>query len=148
MSYRNLNVSDWQTMEQNIFRHMGLRYQLEEDGKCRTWAPLNERTGNHVNTFHAAFQFALAESIGGIVVFDNRADESFVPLVKSVNMDFRKPAATDLVAVSRFSERDADAMNQAMKDSGRFNFTLEIDIQNLDGETVSVMTAVYAVRKL
>ena len=143
-----LNVAGWQPMEQNIFQHMGLRYCLEDDGTCRTWAPLNEKTGNHVKTFHAAFQFALAESIGGIVVFDNRDNEAWVPLVKSVTMDFKKPATTDLVATTRFSPQNAAAMNQAMAESGRYNFTLDIDIQDMDDNTVSVMHAVYAVRKL
>lgn len=147
MNNRDYDVSDWQTMEQNIFQHMGLRFVMEPDGTYRTWAPLNDKTGNHVGTFHAAFQFALAEAIGGIVVFENRASERYVPLVKHVSVDFKRPATTDLFAVTRFTPEDVDLMNQTMAAQGRFDFTLRIDIQDLDGNTVSIMTAVYAVRQ-
>lgn len=147
MNNRQYDVSQWHAMEQNIFQHMGLRFVMESDGTYRTWAPLNDKTGNHVGTFHAAFQFALAEAIGGIVTFENRASESYVPLVKHVSMDFKKPATTDLFAITRFTDQDVDTMNQAMQENGRFDFTLAIDIQDLDGKTVSVMTAVYAIRQ-
>ena len=98
--------SNWQTLQQNVFQHMELKYLIQDDGIYLTYAPLNEKTANHVNTFHAAFQFALAESIGGIVVFENRADKTYTPLLKSVSMDFKKPAATDLYARAEFNGDD------------------------------------------
>ena len=146
VSNSETDVTAWQSMQQNIFQHMGLKYTIEADGHYRTYAPLNDRTGNHVKTFHAAFQFALAEAIGGIVIFENRASERYVPLVKSVSMNFRKPAATDLFASAHFGPDDVAAMNQAMADSGRYDFTLEIPITDTNGERVSEMKAVYAVR--
>ena len=145
----NRNFPDtghWRSMETNIFQHMGLRFNAGDDGYYQTFAPLDERTGNHINTFHAAFQFALAEAIGGIVVFENRASERFIPLVKSVTMDFKKPATTDLTASAYFSSEQATEMNQVMAENGRYKFTLNIDIKNRDGEQVSLMKAVYVVR--
>ncbi|MCL1123850.1 DUF4442 domain-containing protein [Shewanella surugensis] len=138
----------WQSLEQNIYDYMGLKYCCEPQGRYRVHVPLTEKTANHFDSFHAAFQFATAESLGGIVIFETRAEKHYTPLVRSVTIDFKKPAMTDLFAEAVFSTADALKMNQSMREFGRYDFKLNIELKNIADEVVSILTADYAVRIL
>ncbi len=138
----------WKALEQNIYDYIDLRYRCELDGRYCVHVPLTEKTANHFQSFHAAFQFAAAESLGGIVIFETRKERAYTPLVRSVSIDFKKPAMTDLYAEALFSAVDSKKMNLAMATTGRYDFPLTIEISNTDNEVVSILNAEYAVRIL
>lgn len=144
----NTDASDWQSLAQNIYDYIGLKYRCDPNGQYYVHVPLSERTANHFNSFHAAFQFATAESLGGIVIFETRKEQRYTPLVRNVSINFKKPAMTDLFAQTVFSLDDAVKMNTAMQACGRYDFTLTINIKNTADEVVSILTADYAVRIL
>lgn len=138
----------WKALEQNIYDYIDLKYRCEPDGRYCVHVPLTEKTANHFQSFHAAFQFAAAESLGGIVIFETRKDRAYTPLVRSVSIDFKKPAMTDLFAEAVFSKQQSKSMNAAMESTGRYDFPLTIEIKNTVNEVVSILTADYAVRIL
>ncbi|WP_299009496.1 DUF4442 domain-containing protein [uncultured Shewanella sp.] len=140
--------SHWKALEQNIYDYMDLKYRCEPDGRYCVHVPLTKKTANHFQSFHAAFQFAAAESLGGIVIFETRKVRAYTPLVRSVSIDFKKPAMTDLYAEAIFSKQQSRCMNTAMENTGRYDFSLTIEIKNTENEVVSILTAEYAVRIL
>ncbi|WP_299493887.1 DUF4442 domain-containing protein [uncultured Shewanella sp.] len=150
MTRKNIKIEDshWQILEQNIYDYINLRYRCDLNGRYCVHVPLTEKTANHFQSFHAAFQFAAAESLGGIVIFETRNEQAYTPLVRSVSIDFKKPAMTDLFAEAVFSETDSQKMNLAMANTGRYDFPLTIDIKNTENEVVSILKAEYAVRIL
>lgn len=139
-------VENWTKVDMPLYEFMDLRISDGRDGFYRCYVPLNEKTGNHINTFHAALQFAAAEILGGVVVYLNRASEKYIPVVKSLNIQFKKAAETDIFTEVFFSEQDAGNMNEAMETEGRYDFDLEINIKNTSGEIVSIVNGAYAIR--
>ena len=71
----------------------------------------------------------------------------YVPILKCMNVDFLKPALTDLTAEVCFSESDIQKMKAQLEAEGRYDFELESKIQDTN-ETIVVMgKALYAIRK-
>jgi acyl-coenzyme A thioesterase PaaI-like protein len=146
MASQKEEVENWAKGGLPLYEFMDLRIAGGENGFYRCFVPLNENTGNHISTFHAALQFAAAEILGGVVVVENRASDKYVPVVRSLNIEFKKPAMTDIFTEAYFSEQDAKKMNAAMASDGRYDFELKINIKNTSGEIVSEVTGSYAIR--
>ena len=97
---------------------------------------------------HAAFQWASAEILGGLVVLTNRADPKHVPVVNSLDIKFIRPALSDITSEALFSQQDVELMNSTLADSGRYDFNLSSTIRNADGEIVAEASGCYAVRHM
>lgn len=69
-----------------------------------------------------------------------------MPVIRSLNIEFKKPAMTDIITEAYFSEQDAEKMNTAMESDGRYDFELKINIKNASGEIVSEVKGSYAIR--
>ncbi|OUS09034.1 hypothetical protein A9Q81_00355 [Gammaproteobacteria bacterium 42_54_T18] len=116
-----------------------------EDENYTVLIKLNEVTKNHVNSIHAAYQFAAAESIGGVIGFLNRPSMEYNPVVKSVSINYKKPALSDITASTRFTSQDRQNMLDDLKNNNRHNFTSNIIISNENGETVAEVHAEYVI---
>ena len=57
--------------------------------RCRI--PLNDQNKNHIDTVHAAIQWAAAEVLGGLVIAVNFRDPPLFVAVRSVSIDFLRP---------------------------------------------------------
>ncbi len=131
-----------------IYRFMDLKIISVSDGLFSCTVPININTGNHINTVHAAFQLASAEMLGGLAALKNRSSQKYVPVVRGLNINFKKPAFSDITAEAHFSSVDAEKMNTALATNGRYDFDLEILIKNTDGDVVAEATGSYAVRTM
>lgn len=130
-----------------LYEHMGLRVESASNGVFRCAVPLREGNLNHFRTVHAALQWAAAEALGGLVWFSTHPDESrFVPVIRRYTIEFKKPAWTEVVAETRFSDAEAAAMDAALERDGRYDFELESVIRNADGEIVAEGKGAYAIR--
>jgi acyl-CoA thioesterase FadM len=79
-------------------------------------------------------------------VLSNRPDEKYVPVVKSLDIDFKRPALTDLTSEAYFSDEEVEVMNTALASTGRYDFTLRSVIRDANDEVVAEATGCYAVR--
>jgi acyl-coenzyme A thioesterase PaaI-like protein len=52
-----------------LYKHIGLTVESAQGGHYRRRLPLDAKNTNHINTVHAALQWAAAEVVGGLVVF-------------------------------------------------------------------------------
>ncbi len=139
------NIEDWCRSNLPAYEFMDLKVTSVSGGVYRCFVPLTRNTGNHINTVHAAFQWAAAEMVGGLPVLARRKDEKYVPVVKGVNIQFKRPAFSDITAEAKFSEEDVQAMNEALASTGRYDFELSSSIRNAEGEIVAQATGFYAV---
>jgi hypothetical protein len=98
---------------------------------------------------HAALQWASAEVLGGLVLAASGLDLSkFLGVVKSFQIDFKKPAETAVIAEAFFSDTQMGAMELALQDHGRHDFELTIVVRSVEGDTLAEAKGVYAVRPL
>jgi len=139
-------LTQWLKANCPIYEYMDLTINSMSNEFYSCSVPMNAATGNHINTVHAAFQWASAEMIGGLAVLACRSSESFVPVVRGVNIVFKKPATSAIVAEAHFSDADAKKMNEALETGGRYDFELDVTIKNTSGEVVAEATGSYAVR--
>lgn len=68
-----------------------------EPGYARTTAPF-EGNGNHLGTMYAGVLFSVAEVVGGVMAAVTFDMAKYLPVVKSVNIDFKRPARSDVSA--------------------------------------------------
>lgn len=141
-------IEQWLKSALPVYEFMDLSIISVSDGVYRCFVPLSKNTGNHINTVHAAFQWACAEMLGGLVVLSQRTDEKYVPVVRGVDIEFKRPALSDITAEAHFSAKDAETMNAALAASGRYDFELSATIRDAHGEVVAEATGFYAVRTM
>jgi acyl-coenzyme A thioesterase PaaI-like protein len=148
MSVAEKELEEWAKTFMPVYHFMDITVDSVTDGLYRCTVPLNTNTGNHINTVHAAFQWAAVEMFGGLVVLTKRSREDYVPVVRNLEIEFLQPAFTDISSEAFFSDRDVEKMNLAMKNYGRYDFELSSTIKNTDCEIVAKAKGTYAIRIL
>lgn len=129
-----------------LYEHMDVRVELPGDGVYRVTAPMRKELSSHVGTMHPAFQWAAAELLGGLVALDVFPGlEGIFLVVKGVNIEFLRPARTDVVATCTFPSAAAQALRDAVA-GGEGTFDLEMTVEDQAGETVARATGQYLVR--
>ena len=141
-------LEQWARKNLPVYEFMDLKVDSVSNGVYRCSVPLTQNTGNHINTVHAALQWASAEMLGGLVVLANRPDEKFVPVLRSLDIEFKRPARSDITAEARFTDDEVDAMVSALRTAGRYDFELCALIRDIDGEIVAEARACYAIRTI
>ena len=81
-------------------------------------------------------------------MLSNRPDKKYVPVVRSLDIKFMRPALSDITAETRFPDDRVEAMVSSLKATGRHDFGLCAVIRDADGEVVAETKACYAVRTM
>lgn len=129
-----------------LYEHMDMSIDIPGDGMFRASMPFGPAVQSHVGTIHPAFQWAAAELLGGLValtVFPN-LDDIFL-VVRGVDIRFKKPARTDIVAEAHFSDDRARALRDALA-AGEATFDLEMTVRDTSGNVVAEATGDYLIR--
>ena len=119
---------------------------IEELGSTvRCKVPLNPGNKNHFGAVHAALQFAVCEMAGGLAVNQSSVLRSgdYLLVVKSLNLEFLKPALSDVEAIARISKEQLSQIDQSLREQGKFQFELSVELVDAAGESVAVATGVY-----
>ena len=98
---------------------------------------------NHLGTFHASAQFALAEACSGLSLqkhFSHLA-KSVVPVLRKADIKFKKSAQSDLRAKARITPEIKEAFEEQFERKGRA--TIGVPIEVLDQNDVITMTGTY-----
>ncbi|MBN2569308.1 MAG: YiiD C-terminal domain-containing protein [Deltaproteobacteria bacterium] len=146
MSAIEKDIEAWLKSNLPVYDFMDFTIISASNGLYKCLVPLNKNTGNHINTVHAAFQWASAEMLGGIAVLATRSSKKYVPVVRNMYIEFIAPASTDICSEALFSNQDAEKMNLHMKNSGHYDFELSSNIKNTDGKVVAKAKSTYAVK--
>ena len=130
-----------------LFDFLDIKFEFLDDGVICCHLPYDRKVSNHLNSVYAGVQWSIAEVLGGIAFAANSVP-GYVPLLKSMNIEFKNPAMSDLVAIIQFTEQDAFSMKQALESQGRYNFDLKSSVQDTQGNVVAEGLAEYAIRKM
>lgn len=130
-----------------FYDHIDLTIESAQDGVYRCSLPLNDRTKNHLDTVHAAIQFASAEVLGGLVIAFNFQGSKLFVAVRSVNIEFLRPARSGILAEVLFPNERVEEIRRQLAATGDVDFEVRAVVRDSSGREVAVTTGQYVARK-
>lgn len=128
-------------------RRTGIKIVALRERYAKTMMPL-EGNVNHVGMMYAGSLFTIGEFSGGIIHGVTFDFEKLVPIVKELFIKFRSPAMTDVTLEVEMSREEADRIMNEAEDKGKADFTLDLEIKDTGGKTVSLVNGIWQVRKI
>lgn len=142
-----LEIARQLTEEQIAFvKRTGLKAEVLEPGFVRLRMPLagNE---NHLASMYAGALFTLAEMPGGALFLTSFDVRRFYPVVKEMNLRFRRPARGDIHVEARLDAAEIVRLQALADATGKAEYSLELELIDSAGETVALSRALYQLRK-
>lgn len=102
---------------------------------------------NHFGTAYAGSLFTVAEVLGGLLPRTSLAVEGGVPLVKSVTIDFLRPATTSVVARASITEDEIARVLAEYDERGKSDFELVAELTDEAGTVVARTRGLYQLRR-
>jgi acyl-coenzyme A thioesterase PaaI-like protein len=143
----DLNVAK-QALEQGIafVRNAGLQVEELRRGYVKCRMPF-KNNGNHIGIMYAGAMFTVAEIPGGALFLSSFDSSRYFPIVKALNMDFLKPARSDVTVEIRLSEDRIAGIQAEAEAKGKADFVLEGELKDAAGIVVAKSHGVYQIRK-
>lgn len=102
---------------------------------------------NHFGTSYAGSLFTVAELLGGVFARTSLGAEGGVPLVKRVEIDFLRPAMTDVVARTTLSDEEIARVLAEYAERGKSDFELLTEVTDEAGTVVARTRGIYQLRR-
>ncbi|MBW2421603.1 MAG: PaaI family thioesterase [Deltaproteobacteria bacterium] len=147
MGSREVSVQSFLRKLIPFYDHVGLTIESARDGVYRCSIPLNDETKNHFDTVHAAIQWASAEVLGGIVVAVNFRDSRLFVAVRSLTIDFLRPARTAIIAEVLFPDERVEELRSELEARGEVEFDVRAIVRDASQRDVATTIGRYVVRK-
>ncbi len=127
-------------------KRMNLKAEVLEPGFVRLRVPLagNE---NHIGSMYAGALFTLAEIPGGALFLTSFDASQFYPIVKEMNLRFRRPATGDIVVEARMSAEEIERLQGEAQANGKAEYVLELQLTDGSDEVVALSRGIYQLRK-
>ncbi len=103
---------------------------------------------NHVGIMYAGSLFTLGEIPGGILHVASFDSTRFFPIVKEINIRFRRPASTDVTLEKEISPEMVDQVQKEAEENDKADFYLEMDITDANGEVVAIVKGTWQIRRI
>lgn len=129
-----------------IMGAMGVRVVDARRGHAAAEIPAGPNV-NHFGVMYAGSLFTAGEMLGGILGFNTFDLEGFVPLVKSLEIKFLKPATGTIRATTSVDEAEIARIEGEARESGKAEFVLRAELTDEAGMVVAATEGVYQVRK-
>ncbi|MCY1291803.1 hypothetical protein D9M68_677090 [compost metagenome] len=134
------------TEEQIAFvKRSGLKAEVLEAGHVRLRMPF-EGNQNHIGTLYAGALFTLAEMPGGVLFLTSFDARRFYPVVKEMNLRFRRPAKGDIWVEARLGEEEIARIQREAEAHGKSDYCLELQLLDAAGEVVAESRGLYQMR--
>lgn len=130
-----------------IFEPMGVTVVDLRRGHAAAEIPA-EANVNHFGVIYAGSLFTVAEMLGGIIGFKSfESLTGFVPLVKSLEIKFLRPATTRVRATTSLTEEEMTRIEAEAAEKGKAEFVLSTKVTDENGVVVAETEGVYQMRK-
>ena len=114
---------------------------VQSDTDDHTFAlKLSDTMKNHLGTFHASAQFALAEACSGasLQMQFPHLEHLVVPILRKSEIKYKKPAQTDIHAKAHIAPEERENFEQQLEKKGRATIVVHMEIlDNNDAVTMS-----------
>lgn len=134
------------TEEQIAFvKRSGLKAEVLEPGHVRLCMPLTGNQ-NHIGSMYAGALFTLAEIPGGALFLTSFDSQRFYPVIKEMNLRFRRPALADIHVEARLDAEQIDRLQSEAQSKGKADYLLELQLTDASGEIVAESRGLYQLR--
>ena len=134
------------TEEQIAFvKRSGLKAEVLEPGYVRLCMPLAGNQ-NHIGSMYAGALFTLAEIPGGALFLSSFDSQRFYPVLKEMNLRFRRPALGDIHVEARLDAEQIDRLQSEAQSRGKADYLLELQLTDASGEIVAESRGLYQLR--
>lgn len=134
------------TEEQIAFvKRSGLKAEVLEPGFVRLRMPL-QGNQNHIGSMYAGALFTIAEIPGGALFLTSFDARRFYPVVKEMNLRFRRPAIGDILVEARLSAEQIAQLEEQASREGKADYLLELQLTDGNGEVVAESRGLYQLR--
>ncbi|WP_161864636.1 PaaI family thioesterase [Pseudomonas yangonensis] len=134
------------TEEQIAFvKRSGLKAEVLEPGFVRLRMPL-QGNQNHIGSMYAGALFTLAEIPGGALFLTSFDACRFYPVIKEMNLRFRRPAMGDILVEARLSAEQIAQLEEQASREGKADYLLELQLTDGNGEVVAESRGLYQLR--
>ena len=130
----------------DFVKRSGLKAEQLEQGFVRLRMPLAGNQ-NHIGTLYAGALFTLAEIPGGALFLTSFDVQRFYPLIKEMNLRFRRPATTDISVEARLDAAEIERIQSEAEREGKADYRLDLQLRDSSGEVVAETSALYQLRK-
>ncbi|WAJ38140.1 YiiD C-terminal domain-containing protein [Pseudomonas sp. GOM7] len=136
-----------QLTEQQIafVKRSGLKAEVLEPGFVRLCMPL-QGNQNHIGSMYAGALFTLAEIPGGALFLTSFDAKRFYPVIKEMNLRFRRPAMGDIRVEARLSPDDVVRLQEQACLHGKADYLLELQLTDGNAEVVAESRGQYQLR--
>lgn len=124
---------------------MGIEVTRARRGYASTTVPL-EGNGNHFGVMYAGVLFTVAEILGGVIALASFDATAYYPLVKDLQIFFRRPATTAVTAEAALDDAEIDRIAAEAAANGKCDFTLEATVTDANGVVVATTRGLYQLR--
>lgn len=107
-----------------------------------------EPNRNHVGTAYAGSLFSVAEVLCGVLALTSFTIEGYAPVVKSLSIEYLRPALGDVRASVEMSPEDIDRVLEEATAAGKSNYELIATVIDENGVTVATTVGQYQLRSL
>ncbi len=118
-------------------KESGLEVLDIEDFYVRAKMP-REKHVNHVGFAFAGTHFAMMECIGAALVAVSYAGETWIPIIKTVTIDYKKPLSTDIYCEARLTPEQAEKLIEPLREKNKGEWIVDIEVKNEEGEVCSI----------
>ena len=116
----------------NYMNMAGIIPVIVEERHIATRLPANYMHMNHVGIVYAGSFFVFAEATGATLIKCTYAGK-FTPIIKSVSIDYVRPATEDICIDLTMSEEDAESRIAYIEEPGRPQYPIDIPIKTASG---------------
>ena len=131
----------------DFVKRSGLKTEILQPGHVRLRMPL-QGNQNHIGSMYAGALFTLAEIPGGALFLTSFDVQRFYPVIKEINLRFRRPASSDILVEASLSTDEIRRIEDEAERLGKAEYRLELQLCDASGEVVAQSNALYQLRKL
>jgi thioesterase domain-containing protein len=128
-----------------IIEKMGIRIVEMQDRHVKVMLPY-EPNINHIGSVYAGSLFSVGEYIGGPLYFASFDTTRFYPIVKAVNIQFKRMAVTNMTVEATLSKDDVDAIQAEAEAKGKADWKMNLEIKDQAGTVCCLLQGVWQLR--
>jgi thioesterase domain-containing protein len=105
-----------------------------------------EGNQNHVGTMYAGALFAIAEVPGGALAVQLFDPAKYYPVIKNMNVDYRRPARSDVTVKAAIPPEEVDRILVTAEAEGKADFVMTLEVTDAEGSVVMTSVGNYQLR--
>jgi thioesterase domain-containing protein len=130
-----------------IIKAMGIHIEEMWDRHVKIVLPLAPNI-NHIGTMYAGSLFTVGEYLGGPMFFASFDHTKYYPIVKSMSIQYRRPATTDVTVEASLSKEAVEAIQAEAAEKGKADWKMDLEVKDESGQVCCIIQGVWQMRKI